>query len=154
MWIREIMLAVCGLGFGIMVAAGVFTVLFVVGLIPRFACKTNTAKHEILYEEFIIAGTMCGCIASIYDFPYKLGTTMLGLSPVLYNVLTSLLLSVIGIFTGIFIGCLALAIAELLDSVPIFARRAKLHGGFEIIVTGIALGKLIGAIIYFAGAFF
>ncbi|MBQ7944429.1 MAG: stage V sporulation protein AB [Lachnospiraceae bacterium] len=153
MLIKEIILGICGLGFGMMVAAGVFTVLFVVGLIPRFASKTNTARCEILYEEFIIAGTMLGCVASVFDFPFALGDAIMQLPPALYDILTNVLLSAIGIFTGIFVGCLALAIAELLDSIPIFARRAKLHGGFEVIVAAIALGKLIGAIIYFAWEF-
>jgi len=79
---------------------------------------------------------------------------MLGLPQVVYAILTNLLLSAIGIFTGVFVGCLALAIAELLDSIPIFARRVKLHGGFGIIVTAVALGKLVGSIIYFVCEFF
>ena len=62
-WIREIPLAVFGFSFGIMVAGGVFTVLFVVGLIPRFAGKTDTARYEIFYEECIIAvGKLVGSL--------------------------------------------------------------------------------------------
>jgi len=37
MLIENVILAVCGFCFGLMVATGVFTVLFVVGLVPRFA---------------------------------------------------------------------------------------------------------------------
>lgn len=154
MLIKDIILAICGLGFGLMVAAGVFTVLFVVGLLPRFASKTNTARYEIFYEEFIIAGTMLGCVASVFDFSYRLGDALMHLPPGLYDILTNVLLVGIGVFTGIFVGCLSLAIAELLDSIPIFARRMKLHGGFEIIVAAVSLGKLVGAIIYFAYEFF
>lgn len=149
MWIKWGILAVCGIGFGLMVSAGVFTVLFVVGLIPRFASKTNTARYEILYEEAIITGTMIGCIASVFDFPFRFGELVYSLPSLPYEMITNVLLILIGVFTGIFVGCLALAIAELLDSIPIFARRMKLHGGFEIIVAAIALGKLVGAIIYF-----
>ena len=42
---------IMGLSSGLMVSAGVFTVLFVVGLVPRFAGRTDTAKYEIFYEE-------------------------------------------------------------------------------------------------------
>lgn len=150
MWIESVILAICGVGFGLMVSAGVFTVLFVVGLLPRFASKTNTARYEIFYEEAIMAGTMLGCIVSIFDFPFRFGEAIRKLPAMPYETITNLLLVLIGVFTGIFVGCLALAIAELLDSIPIFARRMKLHGGFGIIVAGIALGKLVGAIIYFA----
>ena len=66
-WIREMTLGFLGISFGLMVAGGVFTVLFVVGLIPRFAGKTDTARYEVLYEEFIIAGSAFGCIFSKYS---------------------------------------------------------------------------------------
>ena len=65
-WIREISLAVFGFSFGIMVAGGVFTVLFVVGLIPRFAGRTDTARHEMFYEECIIADAVA--VASVLHY--------------------------------------------------------------------------------------
>ena len=56
---KTIFIWIMGISSGLMVSAGVFTVLFVVGLVPRFAGRTNTAKFEILYEEFLIFGGVC-----------------------------------------------------------------------------------------------
>lgn len=145
----DVILSVFGFCFGMLVAGGVFTVLFVVGLVPRFACKTGTARFEILYEECIIAGTLLGCICSVFAFPYAFGEWMQGLSAAVFGIASKGLLNVIGLFAGIFVGCLALATAELLDSIPIFTRRIKLTEGFSIIIWFVAFGKLCGSLIYF-----
>jgi stage V sporulation protein AB len=52
---------------------------------------------------------------------------------------------VYGFFCGVFVGCLAMALAEVAKVVPVFAKRIKLVVGMPFIVLGIALGKCIGA---------
>ena len=56
----------------------------------------------------------------------------------------------IWIVSGMFIGCLALAIAEMLDSIPIFARRISFRHGLGWAVLGMAAGKICGSLFYFA----
>lgn len=53
--------------------------------------------------------------------------------------------AVFGLFSGMFIGCLALAIAEMLDSIPIFARRISFRHGLGWAILGMAAGKLCGS---------
>lgn len=153
MWMNSLILGVFGVCFGCLVAGGVFTVLFVVGLVPRFACKTGTARYEIFYEECIIWGVTLGAILSIYEFPLKIGTYISLLPHMLYQMVTNVSMIVIGGFSGIFVGCLALATAEMLDAVPIFARRVRLKGGFNYFVFAIALGKMCGSLCYFLMGF-
>lgn len=154
MWISKVMLAFLGMCFGLMVAGGVFTVLFVVGMIPRFAGKTDTARYEVLYEEFIIAGSIAGCILSVFQFPYMLGEWVQKLPTLVYDVVTFVALVTIGIFSGIFVGCLALALAEMIDSIPIFARRMGFRHGVGVAVISTALGKLCGSVLYFCMHFY
>ena len=59
------------------------------------------------------------------------------------------ILLISGIFSGIFIGCFALAIAEMLNTIPIFARRIGFRHGLGIAILFMALGKLAGSLIYF-----
>ena len=47
MWIKILLLAISFLGFGLLSSGGVFTVFVTVGLVPRFADKTHTAKYII-----------------------------------------------------------------------------------------------------------
>jgi hypothetical protein len=58
-------------------------------------------------------------------------------------------LIVFGFFAGIFVGCLALAIAEMLNSIPIFSRRTGFRHGLGIALLFAALGKMAGSIFYF-----
>ena len=139
MWIENIVLAVFGLSFGLLVSGGVFTVLIAVGLMPRFAGKTHTADKVFLYEDMIIIGTITGSICSV--FPVNLSSFL----PV-----SSLLLSCFGLFAGIFVGCLALSIAEMLDTTPIFFRRISFRHGLGIVLLAVAFGKLTGSLIYLA----
>lgn len=149
MLLDMILLFVMGISFGILVSAGVFTVLFVVGLIPRFAGKTNTARFELLYEECIIWGALLACILSVFPIKGSLGLFMSKLS-----FLGWLLMIIIGSFSGIFVGCLAIALAEVLDGFSIFARRIKMKKGLETAVFSLAIGKVTGSLIYFIMNFF
>lgn len=149
---KEILLAVIGASYGMLAAAGVFTVLVAVGLIPRFAGKMHTARKVILFEEMVIFGTVTGSFCSIFErysqfaaffqnrYPQYM-STWLGLG--------NLLQAVVGIFSGMFIGCLALAIAEMLDSIPIFTRRISFRHGIGLAVLSMAVGKLCGSLFYF-----
>lgn len=143
---KIILLWIIGISSGIMVSAGVFTVLFVVGLVPRFAGRTDTARCELFYEECLIFGAVLADVLSV--FPIK---GSLGGSP---HVLLTMLLVLIGIFAGIFVGCLSIALAEVLDGIPIFARRVKLKMGVSIAVLAVALGKIAGSLVYFINGFY
>ena len=137
MW-TEILLAAIGLCSGMLVSGGVFTVLIAVGLMPRFAGKTHTADKVFLYEEMVIWGTIIGGVLSIFSLRFG----NLGLPGII-------IIGVFGLFAGVFVGCLALAIAEMLDTIPIFARRIGFRHGLGIVVVAMAIGKMIGSALYF-----
>lgn len=137
MW-DEVLLVVIGLSSGMLVSGGVFTVLIAVGLMPRFAGKTHTADQVFLYEEMVIAGTIVGGVLSVFSIRFgNLGW------------FGWILIGIFGLFAGIFVGCLALATAEMLDSIPIFSRRIGFRYGLGVAVLAMALGKAVGSAIYF-----
>ncbi len=118
-----------------MTAGGVFTVLLAVGLIPRFAGKTHTGKKVLIYENMVILGTMAGNILSVFNWNSQfeeLVTGQFGIPQQIWGVFAQLLLVCFGVFAGIFVGSLAMAIAEMLDSIPIFARRIGFRHGLGI----------------------
>lgn len=157
MFSKYIMLAIFAFSGGIVVSGGVFTVLVAVGLIPRFADKTKTAKHVFLYEEMVVLGTITGSFFSVYEKYGQIGIfakNTMGINPIIWNSIGNGILMVIGIFAGVFVGCLALAIAEMLDTIPIFSRRIRFKKGLGIVVTCMAVGKMIGSLLYFAKGFY
>ena len=128
--IRYCLLAIIGFAGGLVVAAGVFAFITLLGVLNRLASKTNTAKHILLYENMVILGGILGNTWYIYQWDIPFG--IIGL--ILF-----------GLFSGIFVGCQAMALAEVLDVIPIFAKRIKIKYGMPYIVASIAIGKAVGA---------
>ena len=135
MWIRQIFLAAIGLSAGALVAGGLFGFIVSLGIISDFADKTHTAHKILLYETAILCGGALGNIFYIYQI-------QLGFSGAVW------LLGLFGLFAGIFTGCWAMALAEILNVFPIFIRRTKLIQGIPYIIVSIAVGKVVGSIIY------
>lgn len=146
MWIKSIFLSLTGLSAGLLISCGVFTVLFVIGLIPRFAGKTHTGNKVILYEESVIWGTIIGGIFSVF---YE----RMNIFKVLGQNMQIFVLSFTGIFAGVFVGCLALAIGEMLNTIPIFSRRIGYRHGLGLAITSMAFGKFVGSLYYFIAGF-
>ena len=54
-----------------------------------------------------------------------------------------------GLSAGMFVGCIAVALAEILNTFPILFRRAKLKVGLPWVMWTMAVGKTCGAFYYF-----
>ena len=161
MFLRQMFLALIGGSAGLIVSAGVFTVLISVGLIPRFAGKMHVADRVFVLEEMVICGTLVGSFFSIYGRWAMIGSfvrehTLFGLEATegVWRFAGTLIQIIFGLFAGIFVGCLALAIAEMLNTIPVFARRIGFRHGLGIAILSVALGKLIGSVIYFTQRIF
>ena len=145
-------LAVTGISYGMLAAAGVFTVLAAVGLVPRFAGRTHTARKIFLYEEMVIFGTLTGSFLSVFNQYAQFGAWWQNRFPEsiqLFLFMGKAAQLLFGLFSGMFIGCLALAIAEMLDSIPILTRRISFRHGISLAVLSMAAGKLCGSLLYF-----
>ena len=56
---------------------------------------------------------------------------------------------IMGIASGIFVGCLVMSLAETLDALPTMSRRIHLSVGIQYIIEALAIGKLVGSLVYF-----
>ena len=134
MWVKQLLLALNGLSAGVTVAGGLFSFVVSLGVVSDFADRTHTGNHILLYETSVALGGILGNILFIYQIPVPVGTVILML---------------FGIFAGIFVGCWSMALAEILNVFPIFIRRVKVLKGIPYIILSIALGKGIGACLFF-----
>ncbi len=158
MFLKQLFLAVVGTSFGLFAAGGVFTVLISVGLIPRFAGKMHVSRKVLLFEEAVVFGVMAGTFFSVFDRYGKIGewvreNRLLGQgTEAVWTWIGTAVVVLFGFFAGIFVGCLALAIAEMLNTIPVFTRRIGFRHGLGIVVLCIALGKAVGSLLYFIKA--
>ena len=132
------LMGLIGLSGGVFAACGLCAVLTSVGVITRLAWKTKTTKKIKIYENMILLGAVLSTLLYLYEFeiriPEILGVAMMGL---------------LGIFFGIFVGCLSAALSEALDASTIIFRRIKISNNTKYILLAIALGKFTGNYIYF-----
>lgn len=150
--LQSLGIGILGLFCGLMVSGGVFTALLALGLVPRFAGKTHTADHILTYESAVVSGCIIGGLLGVLQIKDYLNAFLYE-SPFfrsgLWVIITGGLLSGGGFFSGCFVGCVALAIAEMLDSIPIFARRIGFRKGVGVAVLAVAVGKVVGSLLYF-----
>lgn len=152
MFLENTFMAVIAVCFGFLVSGGVLTVFVSVGLIPRFAGKTHSGFRLLWYENMVCLGAIGGCIFSMYHKSFEIGTYVLKhavMSESIWNYISHILLIIFGLFAGMFVGCFAIAIAEMLNTIPIFFRRVGFRHGLGIAILMIALGKITGSLFYF-----
>ena len=133
-WAAQAVLAAAGLSAGVATAAGLFSFIVELGVVADFADRTHTAEHILFYEDCVALGGIVGNILYVFHIGIPLGTP---------------LLAAFGAFAGIFAGCWAMALAEMLNVFPIFMRRAKVVRYLSAFIISMALGKGLGAFLFF-----
>ena len=119
---------------GIIVSGAIFSFIAMIGVVPRLAQKTKTTNYIKFYEEVIIFAGVWG--VSTFFIDYKIP-------------MPSLLMFVLALCNGIFLGCLAVSLTEILDVLPILTRRGNIAIGLKYFMLAIAAGKGIGTVIYY-----
>jgi stage V sporulation protein AB len=132
--LSNVFLVLISFSTGVVVAGGVFAFISAIGVVPRFAQRTKTQKYIPLYEDAILIGGVFGTTTMFIDYSIPIGNFFAGF---------------FGFAAGVFYGCLAISLTEVINVIPIFLRRARITKGLPIMITGIALGKLLGSLIYF-----
>ncbi|PKM95527.1 MAG: stage V sporulation protein AB [Firmicutes bacterium HGW-Firmicutes-1] len=132
--LKIIVLVMIGFGSGVVISGGIFAFIAILGVIPRMAQKTKTEKSMSIYEDCILYGGIFGGITLITPIQFGLGPIGLML---------------IGLFTGVFVGSVAVSIAEVLDVVPILTRRIYLKKGLVFLMLCLAIGKMTGSLLYY-----
>ena len=133
-WWKELLMGVTGFCSGLAVAGGLFALIIALGVVADFADRTHTARYILWYEDAVAAGGILGNLMSVYALSLPLGSLGAG---------------VFGIFAGVFVGAWAMALTEIINIIPIFARRLDLRRGLELLVLSMALGRTIGSLLFY-----
>ncbi len=132
--LQQIFLGFIGLCSGFIIAGGLTGLLIGLSIIPRYAGITHTQDHILLYEDITLLGTELGNLFYLFHWSFHPGIPFL----ILY-----------GLFSGIFLGGWIMALAEMADVFPIFARRIRFRKGLSFTILCIAAGKTAGSLIYY-----
>lgn len=133
MTINIIVVLFIGFAGGLAVGSGFVAFLTVLGIIPRLTQLTKTMKMIHWYEWAVVLGALAGALVSLQDI-------------VLF--LSKYLLIPMGLATGVFFGLLAAALTEVLNVLPILAKRVGVDGKITILLMAIVLGKIFGSLFH------
>lgn len=124
---------ILGLSAGFVVSGGVVAFISIIGLIPLMSHRMGIKHYALWYENAIILGAVAGSILSMWEPEIRIWPIVI----------------VILLFGfGIFVGGLIIALAEVLDVLPIINRRIHIRKGVSLFTISLALGKLIGSLYY------
>ncbi len=128
----NLLVALLGLSGGIAVGSGLVALLVILDLIPRLAQLARGYRQSAWFESAILAGSVFWSLADFFDWKAAIP------SP-----LPSML---IGAFDGMFVGMLAAALTEVVNVLPIMAKRLRLSGYLVALVMAMVLGKVMGSL--------
>lgn len=121
-----------GIAGGLAVGSGLVALLVVFDLIPRLAQLAQAFRLSIWFETALIVGTLYWTFADFLEWRLYLPQAFF--------------LSVTGLFSGIFVGMLAAALTEVMNVIPILAKRLRLSRYIVGLVMAMVLGKTVGSL--------
>ncbi|MCM1106848.1 MAG: stage V sporulation protein AB [Blautia sp.] len=143
MWAKHTLQAFLAFACGAAVSAGTFAFLLVIGVIPRILGKSKEAKRVFLAENLVILGVLTGAVFSVFEWEAAF--------PVVW--ISHVIFVVYGMSAGIFVGCISVALAEILNTFPIMFRRFYISRGLSWAIFSMAMGKLAGSLYYFLAGY-
>lgn len=138
--VEQLVLALVGLSAGAAVAGGLFSFIVELGVIADFADRTHTGDKLLFYETCVALGGIIGNIVFLF---YSFAPNAVSFAS------ASFASGAVQVLFGIFVGCWSMALAEILNVFPIFMRRARIVRYASVFVIGAAIGKGLGAGLFF-----
>ena len=117
---------------GSAIAAGYVAFITLLGVFQKMIEKNKSAKYIKATENAIIAGVTLFNIAFLFEIRLPFG---------LWGY------CILNFFGGLFVGCLAGALAETLNIFPILSRRFKIRNRLPYVLVAAAMGKACGSLL-------
>lgn len=132
--LQQFLMGGLGLMAGFVTASGVVAFIISIGIVPRYAGITKTADRVRWYEDCCILGAVLGNLLYLWNGRLPFGRAGA---------------AVFGLFAGIYLGSWIIALGEVVDIFAIIARRIGLTRGLGAIILCMAVGKILGSLLYF-----
>lgn len=123
---------IIGLGSGFIVGSGFVAFLAVLGIIPRLV-QLSSRKALKSYQNSVIIGAVFGAYFTFFDHHLNLWP---------------FLLTILGIFQGLFVGMLAAALTEVLNVFPLLMKRLGIDQELMWLLMAMVIGKIIGSLFH------
>jgi len=133
MAIKIIVLMLIAFGGGTAVGTAISAFITILEIVPRLSQITKTKEKVIVYQWIMIISSICSVIIYFSNLHLNINRFFIML---------------IGLVYGIFFGLLSSALAEVLNVIPILAKKLKIKDNLKYIVWALMGGKVFGSLYY------
>lgn len=130
--LAQLSLVVIGLAGGLIVGSGMVAFLVVLDIIPRLAQLSGFYTATRRFEGAVVLGSFVWTVLDFFNW-------RMSLAP--------LTTAVIGLFAGCFVGMLAAALTEVLNVLPIMAKRLAIGKYIAWLLLAMICGKVVGSLL-------
>jgi stage V sporulation protein AB len=138
--VADSFLILVGLAGGLAVGSGMVAFLIVLDIIPRLAQLTRSYRYTRRFEMAVVLGSVVWTVVDFFDIAGR------------FNPLGT---AVIGLFCGAFVGMLAAALTEVINVLPILAKRMRMADYMMWMIAAMIAGKVFGSLfdwlVYYSG---
>jgi stage V sporulation protein AB len=120
-----------GLAGGVAVGSAFVSFITLLNIVPRLIQLTKTFPSIQAFEYAIILGAACFTWLDFQDWTLSF---------------PSWTISLIGIIMGIFIGMVAASLTEILNVLPILAKRLQMQVHLLYLLMAMVFGKIVGSL--------
>jgi stage V sporulation protein AB len=119
---------------GLLTGGSVIALVVILEVIPRICQFSGTEKYTWIYDDFTVMGAVWGSLSAYITIEFNFG-----IIPVMFW----------GLFSGTFVGIIAVALADVLNVIPVVLKRLSIENYITVFVITMLLGRMLGAIIYY-----
>ncbi|MGE6229326.1 stage V sporulation protein AB [Paenibacillus chitinolyticus] len=123
--------AVIGFAGGIAVGSGMVAFLLVLDIIPRLLQVSRAQNRIRSCEIAVIAGSLVFTVLDFFNWTLSVPVWWTG---------------VFGLFAGAFIGMLSAALTEIINVLPVLAKRVGMTSYMVWLLTAMIAGKVLGSL--------
>lgn len=131
--VSTLLMILIGFSAGSAIGLAVAAFIISVGVITKMVKTTSTEKYIKLYENMTLIGIITGTLTMIFDVNLRINPLWLG---------------ILGFFSGVFVGVVAISLVEIINVLPVIKERIRIRTGLIYVVLSIAIGKMVGSLIY------
>lgn len=129
----KLLVVIIALGGGAVTGGAISAFYSLLQIIPRLVQITETDRFIKLYQNIFVLSSFLFSIVYFNDFHINLNKIMV---------------LIIALFMGTFIGIFASALAEVLNVLPVLSKKLKFKDSLRYIIYSLMCGKLLGSLYY------
>lgn len=119
---------------GVLVGGAMAAFVTLIQIFPRFVQLIEKEEYLKFFEDIFVFSSVLFSIIYFSNFSINVG---------------KLMIVIIGLIIGTFLGFFSSALAETLNVLPVIAKKFKIKKRFGLVVIALLLGKTLGSLYYF-----